>query len=141
MKNLLIGIFVVLLSVGCGSVSRVGSGAWHKTKALFGHGDEETKTQKVTVETYPSRTTISTLDQPKIQVKTQPKKVEVQVQPLAKQEPATGTQGVEQVPAQEGKADRKNLSPEERRLQEKIDRDVERLRKKHGHRGFMGIFK
>lgn len=133
MNRVIVCLLIVTFGSGCASVSNVSSGAWRKTKSLFGGGDEP-EMKKVTVETYPSRTTISTLEQPKMQVQTQP--VQVQVQPQA---------AVDRIPpqpaAEEEKIDLEKLTPEERRLQEKIDRTVERLRKKHKGGGLMGIFR
>ena len=127
---------VVFLCVGCASVSEMSSATWQKTKSLFGAGDGEPKGKKVTLETYPSRTTVSTLEQPKMQVQTKPTKVEVQ--------PRTAPPSVapETVPQQDpAKPDRANLSPAERRLEERIDRKVEELRKKHKSGSLMGIFR
>jgi hypothetical protein len=133
MKRAIVGLMIMVFCVGCASVSNVGSSAWRKTRSLFGGGGKP-EAKKVTVETYPSRTTISTLEQPKMQVQTQPKKVEVQPRPTVESvPPQTG-------PKVEKKIDRENLPPEERRVQEQIDRTVENLQKKHKGGGIMGIF-
>lgn len=135
MKRIIVCLVGVLLCAGCASVSDVSSNTWRKTKSLFGGGGDKPEGKKVTLETYPSRTTVSTLEQPKMEVKTQPTKVQVKVRTAAdKVPPPSG-------PQEEKKPDRENLTPAERRLQEKIDRDVERLHKKHKGGGIMGILR
>jgi hypothetical protein len=133
MKRAIVGLMIMVFCVGCAGVSNVGSSAWRKTRSLFGGGGKP-EAKKVTVETYPSRTTISTLEQPKMQVQTQPKKVEVQ--PRSTVERVSPQSG----PEVEKKVDRENLPPEERRVEEQIDRTVEKLQKKHKGGGIMGIF-
>jgi len=131
-KTLTVALALLLCFSGCSSVKKISSNAWGDTKSLFGVGEPK-QPKKVTVETYQSRTVVSTVEQPKMQVKTEAKKVEVQPQvpaaPSASQAPSTET------------PDRANLSPDESRVQNEIDQKVNELRRKHSNPGLMGVFK
>ena len=150
MKNLAAVLVLLLCFSGCSSVKKVSSNAWGSTKSLFGMGEPK-QPKKVTVETYQSRTVVSTVEQPEMQVKTEPKKVEVQPLVPSAQEASTetaapATSATPATPAASQSSstetpDRANLSPSERRLQEEIDRKVDNIRQKHSNPGLMGIFK
>ncbi len=126
-------LLITLFCSGCAGVSKTTSSTWGKTKSLFGLGGEKPE-RKITVDTYPSRTVVSTQQNPNMEVKTQPEKVEVEVLP-----PPSAVVTQEAPPEQE--TERADLSPEERRLQEEIDETVKELRKKHSGGGLFGIFK
>ncbi len=124
---------IIVFCLGCAGVSKTSSSAWRKTKSVFGI-ESQPEDRKITVETYPQRTVVSTKDSPNMQVKTEPKKVEVQTRPdTVSTQPSTTSV--------EPETDQENLTPEERALQEKIDEKVEELRRKHSGGGLFGIFK
>ncbi len=160
MRYTITAIMILVLSSGCATVSDVGSSAWRRTKSLFGAGEEETAIQKTTVETYPSRTVISTLEQPEMRVETKPEKVQVQPRGTLETAPSqiAGQQDETRSGAETPRAKRRQPGPvmgptqgpvplkgaqvdrEERSVQEKIDRTVEELRKKHQRQRIWGIF-
>lgn len=160
MKQAITTVMILVLSTACATVSDMGSGAWRKTKSLFGAGEEKTGVQKITVERYPSRTVISTVEQPEMQVQTKPQKVQVQPRATLESLPAqAGTPEGEASTRAETTRERRRarvpltgprhgpvplkragVAPDERRLQEKIDRTVEELRRKHQRQRMWGIF-
>ncbi|HOE09883.1 MAG TPA: hypothetical protein PLQ35_03655 [bacterium] len=153
MKNLAAVLVLLLCFSGCSSVKKISSNTWGGAKSLFGMGEPK-QPKKVTVETYQSRTVVSTVEQPEMQVQTEPKKVEVQPLVPSAQETSTepaapATSAAPTVPAAPAASqapttetpDRANLSPDERRLQEEIDRKVNDIRHKHSNPGLMGVFK
>jgi len=131
MRQLAAAILILFFCAGCGGVSS----AWKKTKSTIGLGGDEPRTHKVTVETYPERTTVSTLENPDMEVQTKPTREQVEVRPSVTT-PSVQTDGT----SESAQPDREDLSPEERRLEEKIDEQVEELRRKHGRDGIWGIF-